>query len=242
MLELHGVHNDSEQAVTCRALVWQQCSLCVQLYCVRVRVKTRPSSCRRRCPLAEHGSRAASSAAPSPKTSSHCRGMAVHPLSRRSNSAGWGRVRGTPSVGGPPLPNCLVSLCVAMIAITLLATQGHGFRCVSSLHQVSLAFGQPRVASPSRAQPPQLQPVSVRFERPGWPCGYQPQRAYPLSLQLPRTAAACPALGAFSSGTVAGRACVQAEAPRGLPYWHVPAIHNVPIVSVLAEAPRGLPY
>ena len=92
------------------------------------------------------------SAAASPTTSRHCQGF--HPLSRRSNSAGWGRVRGTPSVGGGAFPNCLVSLCVAMIAITLLATQGHGFRCVSSLHQVSLAFGQPRVASPSRAQPP----------------------------------------------------------------------------------------
>ena len=77
----------------------------------------------------------------------------------------------------------------------------------------SASRGLPR---PVGLSPPQLQPVSVRFERPGWPCGYQPQRAYPLSLQLPRTAAACPALGAFSSGTVAGRACVQAEAPQRL--------------------------
>ena len=155
MLELHGVRNDSEQAVTCRAFVWQHCSLRVQLSRVRARVQRHARRVAAVVPSRRVRLASCRSAAPSPKTSRRCRGMTKSPPAfSKIKLGGVGPCSGYPVCGGPPLPNCLVSLCVAMIAITLLATQGHGFRCVSSLHQVSLAFGQPRVASPSRAQPP----------------------------------------------------------------------------------------
>ena len=127
-----------------------QCA-CNYFACVCGCNQTRPPSCRRRAhsprtaqelPLS---SSVANDKPPPPR---------VPPAFSKIKLGGVGPCSGYPVCGGPPLPNCLVSLCVAMIAITLLATQGHGFRCVSSLHQVSLAFGQPRVASPSRAQPP----------------------------------------------------------------------------------------
>ena len=216
-----------------------QCA-CNYFACVCGCNQTRPPSCRRRAhsprtaqelPLSRS---VANDKPPQPR---------APPAFSKIKLGGVGPCSGYPLPWGGPFPHYLVSLCVAMIAITLLATQGHGFRCVSSFRQVSLAFGQPRVASPSRAQLPPASACVCLLPAPRlavWVPAPASLSAWPAASEP--TAAACPALGAFSSSTVAGRACVQAEAPRGLPYWHVPSIHNVPIVSVLAEAPRGLPY
>ena len=133
--------------------MWQHCSVCLQLFRVRVRVQSdTPAELPPSCPLAEDGSRAAAQPQRRQRQAATAKGSTR--FLEDQTRGGVGPCSGYPVCGGPPLPNCLVSLCVAMIAITLLATQGHGFRCVSSFRQVSLAFGQPRVASPSRAQLP----------------------------------------------------------------------------------------
>ena len=106
------------------------------------------------CPVAEYGSQAAAQQRRRQRQTAAAEAWLSPPAFSKIKLGGVGPYSGYPLPWGGPFPNCLVSLCVAMIAITLLATQGHGFRCVSSFRQVSLAFGQPRVASPSRAQLP----------------------------------------------------------------------------------------